>query len=77
MEIQEKGAPHAGAKLIVLDGFALNPGDLSWDPLYKLAAPLIRERTAESEIVGCAAEAAILLTNKTLCAARRSRRCRI
>ncbi|HEY1501871.1 MAG TPA: D-2-hydroxyacid dehydrogenase [Acidobacteriaceae bacterium] len=52
-------------KLVVLDGFALNPGDLSWDPLYALAAPLIQDRIAESEIVSSATGAEILLTNKT------------
>lgn len=52
-------------KLVVLDGFALNPGDLSWEPLRALADATICDRTAEAEIIERARGAAILLTNKT------------
>ena len=52
-------------ELVVLDGFALNPGDPSWEPLSMLARPVFRDRTPESEIVKHAAGAEILLTNKT------------
>jgi len=52
-------------KLVVLDGFTLNPGDLSWDSLCSLGDCVIFDRTAESEIVDRARGAKILLTNKT------------
>lgn len=52
-------------KLVVLDGYALNPGDLSWDALEALADCRIFDRTADEQILARAAGAEILLTNKT------------
>jgi len=51
-------------KLVVLDGYALNPGDLSWEPLRALADCQIFDRTAEQDILIRAEGAEILLTNK-------------
>jgi glycerate dehydrogenase len=53
------------ASIVVLDGYTLNPGDLSWEPLTSLARCAIYERTVESDIVQRASEAEIVLTNKT------------
>ena len=53
------------ASIVVLDGFALNPGDLSWDPLTSLGRCAIYERTPPEEVLQRATEAEILLTNKT------------
>lgn len=52
-------------KLVVLDGYALNPGDLSWDALKAIADCRIFDRTAEADIVSRAKDAEIVLTNKT------------
>ena len=52
-------------KIVVLDGFTLNPGDLSWDDLKSLGACDIYDRTAEQDVVPRAANAEIVLTNKT------------
>lgn len=52
-------------KLVVLDGYTLNPGDLSWDPLHTLAECGIFDRTAEHEILARSQDASIVLTNKT------------
>jgi len=52
-------------KTVVLDGFTLNPGDLSWDKLKSLAPCKIYDRTAPTELPQRAAGAEILLTNKT------------
>mgnify|MGYP000554284820 CR=1 FL=1 len=52
-------------KIIVLDGFALNPGDLSWDGLRSLGDVTVYERTADTEILNRAVDADILITNKT------------
>lgn len=52
-------------KLVVLDGYALNPGDLAWEPLHAVAGCRIYDRTAETEILARAQQATILLTNKT------------
>lgn len=52
-------------KIVVLDGFTLNPGDLSWEDLKSLGACEIYDRTAEKDVVPRAASAEIVLTNKT------------
>jgi glycerate dehydrogenase len=51
-------------KIVVLDGYTLNPGDLSWDDLRGLGECEIHERLRDDELVPRAAEAEILLTNK-------------
>src|SRR5215472_9476191 len=51
--------------IVVLDGFTLNPGDLSWADLCALGACEIYERTPPSDVLSRAAHAEILLTNKT------------
>lgn len=50
--------------IVVLDGFTLNPGDLSWDELKSLAACEVYDRTTTTELLGRAADNEILLTNK-------------
>lgn len=50
--------------IVVLDGYAMNPGDLSWDPLHALGAVTLYDRTAAQEIVPRAADAEIIITNK-------------
>jgi len=44
----------------------LNPGDLSWAALEKLGPTVIYDRTPPNEVVPRAAQAEIVLTNKTL-----------
>jgi glycerate dehydrogenase len=51
-------------KITVLDGYTLNPGDLSWDDLKTLGEAQIFDRTPEHQIVQRAAGADIVLTNK-------------
>ncbi|MDW8309896.1 MAG: D-2-hydroxyacid dehydrogenase [Verrucomicrobiales bacterium] len=53
-------------KIVVLDGFTLNPGDLSWDGLRALGECTIYDRTAPHETLARAAEAEIVLTNKVV-----------
>ena len=50
--------------IVVLDGHAANPGDLSWDGLRKFGNVKVYERTAQSEVVARLAHADIALTNK-------------
>ncbi|MEC9489749.1 MAG: D-2-hydroxyacid dehydrogenase [Halanaerobiales bacterium] len=52
-------------KIVVLDGYALNPGDLSWEGIKELGEVEIYERTPEARILERAQGAEILLTNKT------------
>lgn len=53
-------------KIIVLDGYGLNPGDLSWEGIEALGETVVYERTAPEELMERAKDADILLTNKTL-----------
>lgn len=52
-------------KIVVLDGRALNPGDLSWEALSAIGELQVFDRTADDRIVARAHEAEIVLTNKT------------
>jgi glycerate dehydrogenase len=52
-------------KITVLDGYALNPGDLSWDSLATLGDLQIFDRTPAAEVAARASGAAVVLTNKT------------
>ncbi|HTY56759.1 MAG TPA: D-2-hydroxyacid dehydrogenase, partial [Candidatus Binataceae bacterium] len=51
--------------IVVLDGFALNPGDLSWDPLRAIGALQVFDRTPQDQVVARARDAQLVLTNKT------------
>lgn len=52
-------------KIVVLDGYTLNPGDLTWDSLHELGEVVVYDRTSEDEIIERATGADILLTNKS------------
>lgn len=52
-------------KIVVLDGFALNPGDLTWDGIKRSGDLTVYERTPPDKLLERATEAEILLTNKT------------
>jgi glycerate dehydrogenase len=53
-------------KIVVLDGYTLNPGDLSWSELEGLGDVSLYEHSTADQVVERAAGAEILLTNKTL-----------
>jgi glycerate dehydrogenase len=52
--------------MVVLDGYTLNPGDLSWADLEALGPLTVHERTPPAETAVRAAAAEIVLTNKTV-----------
>lgn len=56
-------------KIVVLDGYGLNPGDLSWDGMQSLGELAVYDRTASAELRERAAGAEVLITNKTVIAA--------
>jgi glycerate dehydrogenase len=56
-------------KIVVLDGHALNPGDLSWAGLEALGPCTIYARTQPEEAAARAADAEIVLTNKAVLSA--------
>lgn len=52
-------------RIVVLDGYTLNPGDNPWTPVAALGELLVYDRTEEVDVVPRAREAHIVLTNKT------------
>lgn len=53
-------------KIVVLDGYTLNPGDLSWEPLSNIGTVEIYDRTPADKVIMRAKGAEMLLTNKTV-----------
>ncbi|HHY85686.1 MAG TPA: D-2-hydroxyacid dehydrogenase [Verrucomicrobia bacterium] len=53
-------------KAVVLDGYTLNPGDLSWDELKALGPCDIFDRTPPDEVLARAVDADAILTNKVV-----------
>lgn len=53
-------------KIVVLDGYCLNPGDLSWEAMGSLGDLQVYDRTSPSELLERAEGAEVLITNKTL-----------
>ena len=51
-------------KIVILDGFTANPGDLSWKGLEELGMLTVYDRTRPEETVARAAEADIVLTHQ-------------
>lgn len=54
------------AKIVILDGYTANPGDLSWEELKEWGEVTVYDRTQPSETVARAADAEIVLTNKVI-----------
>ena len=52
-------------KIVILDGYTENPGDLSWEELAKLGELTVYDRTPAEEIVNRIGDAEIVITNKT------------
>lgn len=52
-------------KIVILDGHAVNPGDLSWDFLNKYGEVTVYERTQLDEVAQRIGDAEIVLTNKS------------
>jgi glycerate dehydrogenase len=52
-------------RIVVLDGYTLNPGDNPWDDVAALGDLEVFDRTPDAQIVARAKEADIVLTNKT------------
>lgn len=56
----------ASPRIVILDGFTLNPGDLSWAALEELGEVTIHDHTTPDLVAERSAGATILLTNKTV-----------
>lgn len=53
-------------KIVILDGYSANPGDMSWEELKAMGDVTVYDRTRPEETVARAAEADIVLTNKVV-----------
>ena len=53
-------------KITVLDGFTLNPGDLTWDEFEKFGELEVFQRTSPAELPERAKDSEILITNKVV-----------
>lgn len=53
-------------RIVVLDGYTLNPGDITWTPFERIGKVEVHDRTPEPLVVERARGAAIVLTNKVL-----------
>ena len=53
-------------RIVVLDGYTAQPGDLSWQALEELGEVTVYDRTSAQDTVARAAGADIVLTNKVV-----------
>ncbi len=53
-------------KIVVTDGYTMNPGDLSWEPFKKLGDFQVYDRTTPEQVFDRVKDADMILTNKTL-----------
>lgn len=56
-------------KIVILDGYTANPGDISWEPFEQLGEVVRYDRTAPEDVVGRASQAEVILTNKVIISA--------
>ena len=52
-------------KIVVLDGYTENPGDLSWDEMKKYGELTVYDRTPAEDAVKRIGNAEVVFTNKT------------
>lgn len=52
-------------KIVILDGYTENPGDLSWEEFEELGELTVYDRTKKDEIFKRAKDAEVIYTNKT------------
>ena len=53
-------------KIVILDGYVANPGDLSWDKLKEFGELTVFDNTKHDEIVERAKDAFAIFTNKVI-----------
>ena len=53
-------------KIVILDGYSAQPGDLSWSALEQMGEVTVYDHTAPEETMARAADAEIVLTNKVI-----------
>ena len=53
-------------KIVVLDGYAANPNDISWEPMEKLGELIVYDRTAKEDVAARIGDAEAVFTNKVI-----------
>lgn len=53
-------------KIVVLDGYAANPGDLDWTPFEELGSLRVYDRTKPEEVISRIGDAEVVITNKVI-----------
>ena len=66
VSLQPKSKKLSDMKIVILDGYTANPGDMSWKELEELGTLTVYGRTRPEETVARAADAEIVLTNKVV-----------
>ena len=51
-------------KIVVLDGFAVNPGDVSWDFLYRYGEVAVFDKTPDDRVAQVIGDAEVIFTNR-------------
>ena len=57
-------------RLVILDAYTTNPGDLSWGPIEALADCAIHDRTAPADVLARVGDADAVMLNKAVLDAR-------
>lgn len=52
-------------KIVVLDGYTLNPGDISWDGVARFGELVVHDRTDPDDVLARIGDAEVVFTNKT------------
>ena len=52
-------------KIVILDGYTENPGDLSWEGFEALGETVVYDRTPADQIIARIGDADAVITNKT------------
>ena len=63
--VAKRAERHERMKIVVLDGYTENPGDLSWAGFEALGDLTVYERTASGDVIARIGDAEIAITNKT------------
>lgn len=53
-------------KIVILDAYTTNPGDLNWDQLHQFGEVIVYDRTEYAQTISRAQDAEIVLTNKVV-----------
>lgn len=62
-------------KIVILDGYGANPGDLSWDGIGALGELTVYDRTAPADVAARIGDAEVAYTNKTPITAETMAKC--